>query len=382
MKSYLGADEIRLVHSGAHYFRVLEQIIDEAQTCIQFQTYIFDEDNTGKRIIDALKRAAVRGVEIYVMIDAFGSTGFSNAHIKELNKANFHIRKFSRLFSNESVFFGRRLHWKIIIADKSVALTGGINIADKYNDGSAENAWLDYAVLIKGSCCGYLHLLCEANYKKRSLRQLELWQRDQNLPKQTDLHIGFRINDWIKQKNEIYLGYLNAIQKAKKQITIVSSYFLPGYFFRRALTRASARGVQVNIILAGKSDVGTVRSAEIYLYDFYVKNKFNIYEWENSVMHGKAMVVDDHWATVGSYNINFLSRFISVELNIEIEDRLFVNELSSHLKEVIQTGCKKIETHTIQKRSNVYFRLKIWLAYNFYRLIMNIFVRERDQRKK
>src|ERR1043165_6437400 len=127
MKGFVEAEEITLVHSGADYFRVLEKIIDEAQTSIQFQTYIFDEDNTGKKILEALDRAATRGVELYVMIDAFGSTGFSNARIKELNSKNFHIRKFSRLFSNESIFFGRRLHWKIIVADKKIALTGGIN---------------------------------------------------------------------------------------------------------------------------------------------------------------------------------------------------------------------------------------------------------------
>jgi cardiolipin synthase len=96
-------------------------------------------------------------------------------------------------------------------------------------------------------------------------------------------------------------------------------------------------------------------------------------------MHGKAMVVDDIWATVGSYNINFLSHFISVELNTEIKNKQFAGELSSHLLQIIETGCKKIEPQTIQKRSNLYFRFKIWLAYNFYRLIMNIFVKERKR---
>jgi cardiolipin synthase len=377
MKGYVEAEEVTLVHSGSDYFSILEKIIDEARTSIQFQTYIFDADATGTRIINALKRAAARGVEIYLMIDAFGSVGFSNADIRELNKGNFHFRKFSRLFSSESIFFGRRLHWKIVVADKQVALTGGINIADKYNDTSKENAWLDYAVVIKGRCCDYLHLLCEASYKKRSLRILNTWQRINYLSRDTKVQVGFRINDWIKQKNEIYWGSLSAIHNAKQKITVVSSYFLPGFTFRRALAKASARGVKVTIILTGRSDVNTVRSAEIYLYAFYFKHKFNVYEWSNSVMHGKAMAVDDQWATVGSYNINFLSHFISVELNTEIQNKDFTIGLNAHLNEVIEKGCKKIEFQNIRNRSNVYFRFKIWLAYNFYRLLMNVFVKER-----
>jgi cardiolipin synthase len=377
MKGYVEAEEVTLVHSGRDYFSILEKIIDQAKSSIQFQTYIFDPDATGTRIINALKRAAARGVEIYLMIDAFGSVGFSNAEIRELNKGSFHFRKFSRIFSSESIFFGRRLHWKIIVADKQIALTGGINIADKYNDTSKENAWLDYAVVVKGTCCEYLHLLCEANYKKGSLRMLNAWQRSNYLSRETDILVSFRINDWIKQKNEIYWGSLSAMQNARQKITVVSSYFLPGFMFRRALARASERGVKVTIILTGKSDVSTVRSAEIYLYEFYFKHNFTIFEWSNSVMHGKAIVVDDEWATVGSYNINFLSRFISVELNTEIRNKAFAGELNRHLNEVIKSGCKKIEPQTIRKRSNVYFRVKIWLAYNFYRLLMNIFVKER-----
>jgi cardiolipin synthase A/B len=379
VKGYVEAEEITLVHSGTNYFEVLEQIIDEAKVSIQFQTYIFENDETGIRIINALKRAAQRRVQIHLLIDAFGSVNFSRSLMNELKALGIHCRKFSPLFSSESIFFGRRLHWKIIVADKAVSLTGGINVANKYNTILKELPWLDYAVLAKGRCCEYLHLLCDRTYHRRSRGILKKWQESMYLRKYSGKLIAFRINDWFKRKNEIYTGYLSAIKHANQGITIVSSYFLPGFIFRRALANAAARGVKVTIILTGKSDVSTVRSAEIYLYDFYFRHKFNIYEWNNSVMHGKAMVVDDEWATIGSYNVNFLSRFISVELNTDIKSKQFASEFSGHLSEVMLKGCKLISPHTLEKRRNLYFRIKIWLAYNFYRVIMNIFVKERKR---
>src|SRR5687768_17401282 len=143
MKGYVEAEQITLVYSGTNYFDVLEQIIDDAKVSIQFQTYIFENDETGIRIVNALKRAAQRGVQIYLLIDAFGSVNFSRSLVNELKSLGIHCRKFAPLFSAESIFFGRRLHWKIIVADKAVSLTGGINVANKYNALSKDHPWLD-----------------------------------------------------------------------------------------------------------------------------------------------------------------------------------------------------------------------------------------------
>jgi cardiolipin synthase len=88
-------------------------------------------------------------------------------------------------------------------------------------------------------------------------------------------------------------------------------------------------------------------------------------------MHGKAMIVDQKWATVGSYNLNFLSHYISVELNTDIVDAVFAERLSDHLQRITINNCSEITQTFPAKRNMLLERFKRWLAYNFYRLLMH-----------
>src|ERR1051326_2059019 len=153
---YVHAESVKLVFSGKNYFEMLEKIIDEAKETIHLQTYIFENDNTGKKIADALIRASRREVKVFVLADAFGSNSLPRKFIDNLRKEKINFRFFSPLFSSEGIFFGRRLHHKIVVADKHIALVGGINIADKYYGTQNENAWFDHAVLVKGKACVWL----------------------------------------------------------------------------------------------------------------------------------------------------------------------------------------------------------------------------------
>jgi len=382
VKQFLKAENIELVYSGNNYFELLEALIDESKETIQFQTYIFETDETGMRIVNALKRAVARKVEICLMVDAFGSNSFSQDVIDDLISSGIHFRKFSPLFSNESIYFGRRLHYKIIVVDKNKALTGGINVANKYSNASEERPWLDYAILTTGKVCEYLHIFCESAYKKKNGKALKTWLNLAKDEKSTESLVSFKINDFIKGKNEIYRSYIQQIKQAKTSITIISSYFLPGTQFRKQLVAAVKRGVDVKIILAGKSDVNSVRLAENYMYAFYLRNKIKVYEWNNSVMHGKAMIVDNEWTTIGSYNINFLSRYISIELNTDVIDKEFANKFTTHINQILSNGCNYVLPESFKEKSNVFYKFKIWCAYVFYRLIMDIVVNKRGGKRK
>lgn len=372
MKYYHEADSVELVLSGENYFEVLESMIDNCQKSLHLQTYIFQTDETGMRIVEALRRAAARGVKICVLADAYASRNFSKRVVRELRSLGIRIRFFSPLFSTESLYFGRRLHHKTVVADRTTGLTGGINIANKYR-GLEQAAWLDYAVLTKGPVNEYLDLLCESFYTKKRIKALRDWERKQ-LWKAKDGGplLRFRRNDWLKRKNDIHKTYAEAIIGAEKCITLVASYFLPGRIFRKLLQEAAERGVEIRIILAGRSDSSTVRLAEHYLYDFYLRNKIRIFEWGESVMHGKAMVVDDKWATVGSYNLNFLSHYISIELNADILDTAFAQTFTTHLDGIMSNRCKAIEF--TGAKTSFTMRIKTWLAFHFYRWLMSVVV--------
>jgi cardiolipin synthase len=381
MRRYFEAEEIKLVFSGQDYFARVEEIIDASRETLHFQTYIFESDNTGMTVVAALKRAAMRGVKVWLMVDAYGSFPFSGDTEKELAEAGVKFRLYSPLLSAENRFFGRRMHHKILVADKNVGLIGGINVADKYR-GDKEAAWLDYGVRIRGEVCEYLHLLCQQFYEKRKLAVLRAWENKAV----TDHHstkagfIRFRRNDWILKRNEIYRSYIQALHTAEKEVIIVASYFLPGRHFRNLLKKAASRGVQISIVLSGRSDVTSASFAEHYLFDFYLYSRIRIFEWHNSVMHGKAMLVDGTWATIGSFNLNFLSHYVSIELNADIIGGTMLDEFGKHLNDIIRNDCVQIDLEHGRKQST-FTRVMMFLAYNFYRILKTIAMLGRRYRK-
>ncbi|MCE9539751.1 MAG: cardiolipin synthase ClsB [Bacteroidetes bacterium] len=370
-EEYHKAAEIRLVHSGNDYFETLENLILSAKHTLHLQTYIFDEDETGKRIAKALIVASERGVQIYMILDGYGSKSLSRKFVKTLRVSGIHMRFFSPLFSSQNIYFGRRLHHKVVVADQNIALVGGINIADKYHGSAAEIAWLDYAVLIKGSICQTIINICTQVYGRRFIRKQK---KVKKIPKQIQLHEPFfvriRENDRLRRKNQISVSYLQAIQKAKKSIYITGSYFLPGTRLRKALIRAAKRGVEVHLIMAGVSDVPVFQTATRWLYDLLFRNGIKIYEWEKSVLHGKVAVIDDKWTTIGSFNLNHLSAYGSIELNIDILDQQFSDSFQLHLKSVIETGCKQV--FPIHQNNHWTAKLKRWAAYQITRTSIKI----------
>lgn len=374
MKNYIPAESVKLVFSGANYFETLEEIIGSARKTIHLQTYIFDEDATGNRVAEALIKAASRQVEIFVLADGVGSNALSGKFVRRLQSSGIHFRFFSPVFSSENINFGRRLHHKIIVADKKIAIIGGINIADKYRGTRLHPAWLDYAVLIKGEACTYLHQLCESIYNKKPFGKKKE-EKIALLNLKGEYLIRFRRNDWIRKKNEIYHSYREAIGKAESSVIIIASYFLPGFLFRRRLKKAGKRGVEIILVLTGKSDVRFIRSAEKFLYGFLLRNGIKIYEWPNSMMHGKATIVDNHWATIGSYNINRLSHYRSIELNADIKSEKFAHSFRMHLEKVIFGECIEVTKENFS-RAGIFSQLLSFLAYHYVRLISNIFFRK------
>lgn len=358
---------IALVHSGEDYFNRLERIILETEFEIHIQTYIFEYDTIGKKIIDALLVAASRNVRVYILIDGFGSFNFSKQVLNKLRKNGINIRFFSPLFSANSIYLGRRLHHKIVVSDSKVALIGGINIADKYL-GSAKNLpWLDYAIELKEEdCAKLLSRLCYNIYyrKRRSdRREIKTYLSEFEYDKVRILQ-----NDWLKRKNEIGTSYINSIRNAKEEIVIVGSYFLPGKKLLRALKTASKNKVKIKLILSGISDLPMARRASCYLYAKLLRYNIELYEWEKSVLHGKAAVIDHQWTTIGSFNLNNLSSFGSIEMNVEINSVEFSNEYLSHLNQIMDE-CQRITPKSIELTEGISSKLINWFSYWITRFI-------------
>lgn len=354
------AENVILVHSGKDFFDRLEDLINDARTEIHFHTYIFDNDTTGNRIMAALKKAVARKVRVYLLLDGLGSRALSDVFINELTSSGIQFRFFSPLLSSNSFYFGRRLHHKIVVADGETSLIGGINIAEKYEGTATEKPWLDYAVLIKNHAVGHeLQAICFYYFFKK---KDHTYKRSTNVFIENQTKISILQNDWLRQKNEIQRSYIRSIYNAQSEIIIVCGYFLPGKKLTRALKKAALRNVRIRLILSGVSDVPLVKQAIQYYYAFLLRNNIELYEWNQSILHGKTAVVDQKWTTIGSFNLNHLSSYASIEMNAGIDSKTFAENYQKHLETII-AKCNPITSEAFQIRNNILTRFKQWCSY-------------------
>nr|WP_314895577.1 phospholipase D-like domain-containing protein [uncultured Flavobacterium sp.] len=357
---------LELVYSGEDYFSRLEAIIRNSQFELDIQMYIFENDSTGRRIITALKEAAARNVKIYILLDGLGSLSFPSETINELKQCGINIRFFAPLFSAYTFYLGRRLHHKVVVADAKITLIGGINIADKYRGTPTEAPWFDYAVQLHGEISEPLQELCRNIYFKK--KRLGSKKIKSVFHVQEDALVRIIQNDWLKRKNEICDGYIKSIRNAKKEIIIVGSYFLPGIRIIRALKKASKNKVEIKLILSGISDLPMTRRATCFLYAKLLKYNIELYEWDKSILHGKAAVIDGCWTTIGSFNLNNLSSYGSMEMNVEINSITFSKMYQSHLNQII-AQCQRITPESLRIKTNLFTKIVNLLSYLFTRII-------------
>ncbi len=356
---YIPGHQLKLLHSGEEYFLELASVIDSAKKLLHLQVYIFDEDTTGKKIIEALQAAAKRGVSIYVMVDAFGSD-LSRKCVQEFKNNGIRFRYFSPFPFSGLTQSGRRLHHKICVADNSVALLGGINIADKYSGVNQPKPWFDYAVKIEGPVCPHITAICESIWQ-RSFRRRK--SKPQIITEKGTSAIRISRNDWLRKKNQISNGYKYMLRSAQKEIIVFASYFIPSRRLLKILVRSAKAGKTVSIILSRKSDVPLIKGATTYLYERMLQSGIRIFEYTESVLHAKVCVVDEQWCTIGSHNLNHLSEFLSIETNVDVMDNEFASILRSELLEVMQNQCIEITLDEYHKQGNPLQSLGRWTSF-------------------
>jgi cardiolipin synthase A/B len=370
---FLKHNKVRLIKSGSPFFSELVRLIDRAKESIHVQIYIFGDDETGRTVADALIRAAERKVEVYVLVDAYGSQSMSRALIQKMCASGIYFRKFQPLFRSTRFYLGRRLHHKIIVVDSNKAFVGGLNIADRYNDTAQEKAWLDFALYAEGEVAQELEALCFRRLKLKSkyVRKNNHYDASGSCP------IRIRENDWASRKREIYHTYLDLFKTAKSNITIMSAYFLPGRSFRRRLVQATRRGVKVKVILTGTADVPLIKYAERYIYRWLFRHNIEVYEYQKNVLHAKLATADGVLMTVGSFNVNNLSAYGSIECNLDVNDAAFVAEVDREIERIIQDDCIQV-TEADMKKKNFLVKFAHKFAYETYRFMFFVSTKHRE----
>lgn len=371
---YRDGHSIKLLQSGESFFAAMEKVIDEAQHFIHFQTYIVDDDDTGRRQVDALLRAAERGVRVYFLLDAYGGTSFTKELINKVEDAGIFFRKFSPGLITNGFQLSLRLHHKVLIADGTTVIIGGMNVADRYRGKPGLKAWLDFAVLIRGPECAHVLFIVKRLWNKAFISKRERSRETIHAAGTFEENIKVKAlqNNWSRNKIEILRSYRSAIRHAHDRMIIFGSYFLPGRNERRLLRSASRRGVDIKIVLSAESDAPVMTRATNFLYDFILRNDISIYEYLPSNLHAKVATVDGKWSTIGSYNMNHLSDYGSVEMNVDILDDNFAGMFEKILLDIIAKDCRQVTFEEYTRRKTWLFQLTDWFSYQMIRGMMRL----------
>jgi len=372
-------NQITLLQNGAAYFPAIEAAIDRAKHEIYLESYIFKNDNTGRSISDALRRASLRGVKTHLLIDGFGSSSMPKSLIDYLKSAGVMVMKFRPRISPWTLRRHRlrRLHRKILVVDQDVAFVGGINIQDDMDTATDQMTRYDCAVSVAGPLVGMIRHSSHRLWSRLSWIRLRPY-RDREGTRQIPLteptgHMrsAFLIRDNIRHRRTIENAYLEAIEQARFEIIIANAYFLPGLNFRHALLDAAGRGVRVILLLQGVVEYRLLHYAELSLRDSFLDAGIEIYEYHKGILHAKVAVIDDHWSTVGSSNLDPFSLLLALEANVVVDDENFAKTLKHSLEQAIHTGAMRILQSNWRKQP-ILLRLVSWLSYGLVRFLTGI----------
>ena len=371
-------NRVTLLNSGGEFFPALEAAIDSARADVRLETYIYVDDETGRRIALALKRAAARGVRVRVMFDGFGSRTLPKAFVPDLRQAGVAVQifrpKISWLTLRRSRL--RRMHRKIALVDGRVAFVGGLNIVDDLTDNPAGRCRLDYAVRVEGPLVGRIYPVVHrlwwlaATIAARS-RQPEFRPPQVSPAPAGESVAAFVHRDNLRHRHDIEAMYLRGIHGARREIVIACAYFMPGWRVRRALMAAARRGVRVVLLLQGGTDHRIFQQASRVLYEALLERGIEIFEYTGGELHAKVGVVDERWATVGSSNLDPFSLVLAREANVVVFDEAFARDLRRSLETEIRENSEAVR-RMLWRRRRWPARVVGWLAYAYCRLAMGL----------
>lgn len=324
-------NNVHLLIDGSETFEALKAALKQAKHHIHLEFYILDDDELGQSIFDILIEKAHRGVTVRILYDDVGSWELSNRIIKIMRKAGIQIFSFQKVhfpFLSSRVNF--RNHRKLAVIDGRVGFTGGLNIADRYLKGDPQlGYWRDSFVRIEGEAVWSIQTIFAADWyftTKENLSETVYYPlMSQSGTCTVQVLSSGPDSDWPA----IAQFYFAAIAQAQKYVYLTSPYFMPTDEILTALKTAALRGVDVRVLVPGRSDSFIPRlSTESYIEEMLEAN-IRVYLYTNGFIHSKTLVVDDEIASIGSANMDFRS----LETNFEINAVLYNYEQAKQMAE-------------------------------------------------
>lgn len=304
MKDRPGWQNEEVFDSGDAFFKALERDVAQSRHSVDLESYIFENDELGSRVLASLEAAAKRGIRVRLLVDGFGSPLFSGTVVDELCAKGIEARVYHPFSISRNFFqdLNHRNHRKVCIIDGRIAFAGGMNVSAKHlAQYSGAEAWRDTAVRVEGDDVNMLAAAFDSAY----------WGRR---PKRS-LSPHVRLNDTWRKRRRTYRDLVRRIGAAEKRVWITTPYFVPEWRLLRALAQAAMTGKDVRLLLPLQSDLNFMRWANRAYYSFLLGFGARIYEYLPGILHAKTVLID-RWVTVGSSNMNHRSIFHDLEVDL------------------------------------------------------------------
>ena len=329
------ASDIELLVNGANTFNTLVQAFAEAKQHIHMEYYIFEPDQTGTRIRDALIAASKRGVQVRLLLDRLGSKNINEKFLLPLREAGvsiafFHAFLFKHIWRPQ---INIRSHRKIVVIDGDIGFTGGINITDDENELIKSDAYVDLHFKIRGEVVRWLQLAFVQDWIYAGGAfdaDADYWPN----PVSGDIPAQVLAAGPDTPWEPIHRAKVFAINNAKKRVLLVTPYFVPSDAASMALSSAALRGIDVILIVPKKSDSKMVTLAARSYFEDLEKAGMRIFEYPH-MLHTKALLIDDDTVIVGSSNFDYRSFRLNFELSLLIEHQATANAMARILFEYV-----------------------------------------------
>lgn len=358
---------IQLLHSGDETYPAMLKAIDDAKTSIALQTYIFDNDSEGRKIVDALARAVQRGVQVRVLIDAIGAKYSRPPIVHLLRRKGVRTARFmTNPLGLRMPYANLRSHRKILIVDGCIGFTGGMNIRAGFVTGpSGQPAARDMHFKVEGPIVLQLTAVFSQDWEftTRETLPYEVWCCENwspPMPRVPARCVRSGPDRTILSTHNMLLG---AFAVAQHSIRIQSPYFLPDITLLGAINTAARRGIRVDIVIPGRNNLRLVNYAMTAQLDQIIRNGCRVWRSRGTFDHSKLITIDGAWSYVGSSNLDPRSLRLNFELDVEIYSR----DIARALEEKIDAEISDAQAVTLEKLASMPFlkRLRnkiIWLA--------------------
>jgi cardiolipin synthase len=329
-------NKIKIIDDGVDAYESLFDLLEGATESIEIATFILGKDEVGKALVSLLERKARDGMEIRLLLDALGCLRTRGKFVDPLRKAGGHVGIFLPLFSlRRRSSANLRNHRKMAIVDGERAFVGGMNLATEYmGPHPYRNRWKDVSMLLEGGAVGHIRNFFWKDWIFATHEPVDAFNYcPVSLTRRDNGHTIQVVGDGPDVADRpLYTGILAALNRVKRDIWVVTPYFVPDDALSASLILAARLGCHVRIIMPEKSNHPLVDLAgRSYLYDL-MRSGVQFYFYQPGMLHAKLFVIDRQIAVVGSANMDIRS----FQLNFEIANFLYDEKSIEEVLEVIR----------------------------------------------